>query len=270
MNVMSRRSLIASILASGTCAAAGFQVGRMRPLQNPAEDKIKFVEHEILMLVYPRFTSLDLIGPQHVFALLGPNYKTRLVWKDKKQVVSDTGVPVVPTLTFDECPSKPAIIFVPGGTDGTLAALEDKDVRSFLAQMGGNARFVTSVCTGSLVLGAAGLLKGYKATSHWLALKSLEKFGAVPVQERVVIDRNRVTGAGVTAGIDFALKLTSLLQDESYAKTVQLMMEYDPQPPFNAGNPQVADGQSVKLLESMAGPFLEDIDAAVSRLGLAP
>lgn len=270
MKFMDRRTAVASIVAGATCAAAGFQLGRSNFLRDSKDEELKFVEHEILMLVYPRFTSLDLIGPQHVFALLGPGYKTRLVWKEKKPIVSDTGVTIVPTLTFDECPDKPAIIFVPGGTDGTLAAIEDKEVRSFLAQIGIRAQYVTSVCTGSLVLGAAGLLKGYKATTHWLALKALEKFGAEPVQERVVIDRNRVTGAGVTAGIDFALKLTSLLHDESYAKSVQLMMEYDPQPPFQSGNPQVADSQSVKLLESMAGPFLDDVDVAVARLGLQP
>ena len=270
MKFIDRRAALASIVAGATCAAAGFQLGRSNLLGSSRGKEIKFADNEILMLVYPRFTSLDLIGPQHVFALLGPTYKTRLVWKDKKEIVSDTGVPITPTLSFDECPSNPAIIFVPGGTDGTLAAIEDKEVRNFLSQMGASSRYVTSVCTGSLLLGAAGLLKGYKATTHWLALKCLEKFGAQPVQERVVIDRNRVTGAGVTAGIDFALKLTALLQDESYAKSVQLMMEYDPQPPFDSGNPQVADSQSVKLLESMAAPFLDDIDAAVAKLGIMP
>lgn len=270
MKFMDRRSAVASILASATCAAAGFQLGRAYSSNRSEQEEIKFAENEILMLVYPRFTSLDLIGPQHVFALLGPGYKTRLVWKEKKPIVSDTGVSIVPSMTFNECPDKPAIIFVPGGTDGTLAAIEDKEVRYFLAQIGGRAQYVTSVCTGSLVLGASGLLKGYRATTHWLALRALEKFGAQPVQERVVIDRNRVTGAGVTAGIDFALKLTELLHDESYAKSVQLMMEYDPQPPFDSGNPQVADSQSVKLLEAMAGPFLDEVDAAVTRLGLQP
>jgi cyclohexyl-isocyanide hydratase len=220
------------------------------------------------MLVYPRFTILDLIGPQHVFALLGPEFKTRLVWKDKSELVSDTGVPIRPTLSFDECPPDPTLIFIPGGTDGTLQAMEDKDVRTFVGDVGSRCKYVTSVCTGSLVLGAAGLLNGYRATTHWLALESLKLFGATAVAERVVVDRNRVTGAGVTAGIDFALTLATLLKDESYAKTVQLMMEYDPNPPFQSGNRNNADPESVRLLEGMASPFLLDVEAAIQRISM--
>lgn len=223
---------------------------------------------QILMLVYPRFTALDLFGPQHVFSLLGPEYKTRLVWKDTSEVLSDTGVPVRPTLAFRDCTEAPAILFIPGGTDGTLAAMEDKEVREFVASRGANAKYVTSVCTGSLVLGAAGLLKGYKATTHWLALESLKSFGAEPVAERVVVDRNRITGAGVTAGIDFALTLAAMVKDESYARGIQLMMEYDPQPPFQSGNPTNADPETVKLLQAMVVPFNRDLAEAVKRLGM--
>ncbi|MFO0876888.1 MAG: DJ-1/PfpI family protein [Gemmataceae bacterium] len=222
---------------------------------------------DVLMLVYPKFTALDLIGPQHVFSLLGPEYKVRLVWKDTREVVSDTGVPVRPTLAFKDCPEECSVLFVPGGTDGTLAALEDKDVREFLAGRGAKAKYVTSVCTGSLVLGAAGLLKGYKATSHWLALNALKKLGATPVAERVVEDRNRVTGAGVTAGIDFALKLAARLKGEKYAQAVQLMMEYDPQPPFpREGTPKTADADNVTMLRAMTTPFDEKLGAAIGRL----
>jgi cyclohexyl-isocyanide hydratase len=223
---------------------------------------------EILMLVYPKFTALDLVGPQHVFSLLGPEFKTRLVWKDAKEVVSDTGIPIRPTATFKECSEAPAVVFVPGGTDGTLAAMEDKDVREFLATRGAKAKFVTSVCTGSLVLGAAGLLKGYKATSHWLALDALKGLGAEPVAERVVVDRNRVTGAGVTAGIDFALTLAAKLKDEKYAKAIQLISEYDPQPPFpKDGNPKTADADNLKMLRGMFAPFNTKLDAVVKQLG---
>jgi len=252
-------------IALGASAVSALALGCSRG-KSEATLPIEFAKYEILMLVYPRFTSLDLTGPQHVFALLGPEFKTRLVWKDKTEVISDTGVPVRPTMAFDECQENPEIIFIPGGTDGTLAAMEDKQVREFVARMGDQAKYVTSVCTGSLVLGAAGLLKGYKATSHWLALESLRDFGAEPVTERVVVDRNRVTGAGVTAGIDFALTLTSLLRDEEYAKTVQLMMEYDPKPPYSSGNPNDASPQSVDLLKAMADPFLQDIKASVKRI----
>lgn len=262
--MISRRSALK--LSAGLSAASLLGCDNSRP--DTSEQTVEYAENEILMLVYPRFTTLDLIGPQHVFALLGPEYKTRLVWKERTEVVSDTGVPVRPTMTFAECRPKPTILFIPGGTDGTLAAMEDKEVREFVAESGASATYVTSVCTGSLVLGAAGLLRGYKATCHWLALDSLTLFGAEPIGERVVVDRNRVTGAGVTAGIDFALQLVSLLKDEEYAKTVQLMMEYDPQPPFNSGNPKVASDQSVQLLKAMADPFLQDVDAAAKRIAL--
>lgn len=234
----------------------------------PATSPIEYAQHEILMLVYPRFTILDLIGPQHVFALLGPEFKTRLVWKERTEVVSDTGVPVRSTMTFDECRESPTILFVPGGTDGTLAAMEDSDVRQFLADMGATAKYVSSVCTGSLVLGAAGLLNGYRATSHWLALDALESFGATPVAERVVVDRNRITGAGVTAGIDFGLELVSMLKGDDYAKTVQLMMEYDPRPPFDTGSPANASAESVDMLEAMAEPFLAAVKATAERLAI--
>ena len=247
----------------GFCAAAATGCGVAKEPSRPTPD---YARHEILMLVYPRFTTLDLIGPQHVFSLLGADFRTRLVWKDRSEVVSDTGVPIRPTMTFAECRPEPTVLFVPGGTDGTLRAMEDETVRRFVSTMGSTATFVTSVCTGSLVLGAAGLLDGYRATSHWLALDSLKLFGATPVSERVVIDRNRVTGAGVTAGIDFGLKLVSLLKDEEYAKSVQLMMEYDPQPPFDSGTPGAASTESVDLLEAMAEPFLTEVQAVAQRI----
>lgn len=241
-------------------AAATFAEGTARADDEKPESK------DVLMLVYPQFTALDLVGPHHVFSML-EGYKVRLVWKDTKEIVSDTGIPIRPTLAFKDCPEDPAVIFVPGGTDGTLAAMGDKEVREFLASRGAKAKVVTSVCTGSLVLGAAGLLKGYKATSHWLALEALKGFGAEPVAERVVVDRNRVTGAGVTAGIDFGLTLAAKLKDEKYAKAVQLMMEYDPQPPFpKDGTPKTADADNVKMLRAMTAPFDKKLDAAIKRL----
>lgn len=236
------------------------------PAVDPAREAADRAKQQILMLIYPRFTALDLIGPQHVFSLLGPEFKTRLVWKNSQEVISDTGVPVRPTQTFADCTDKPVVLFIPGGTDGTLAAMEDPEVREFVASRGQNATYVTSVCTGALVLGAAGLLKGYRATTHWLANDALKLFGAEPVSERVVIDRNRVTGAGVTAGIDFALTLASKLKDDEYAKGIQLMMEYDPQPPFQSGSPQTAAPETVQLLQAMVGPFNQSVEAAARKL----
>jgi cyclohexyl-isocyanide hydratase len=222
---------------------------------------------EILMLVYPKFTALDLVGPHHVFSML-EGYKVRLVWKEAKEVLTDTGIPIRPPATFKECAESPAVLFVPGGTTGTLAAMEDKEVREFLAARGAKAKFVTSVCTGALVLGAAGLLKGYRATTHWLALDALKGFGAEPVAERVVTDRTRVTGGGVTAGIDFGLALAAKLKDEKYAKGIQLLSEYDPQPPFPTdGSPKTADPENVRMIREMYKPFNASLDAAVKRLG---
>lgn len=267
-NSTTRRSAIMALAAAATSTTQ--RIASAEPKQTPATTApdSQFAEHEILMLVFPQFTALDLIGPQHVFALLGPSYRTRLVWKNKDVLQSDTGIPIQPTMTFDECPRTPSIIFVPGGTDGTVAAIEDPDVRRFLSDVGSKANYVTSVCTGSLILGAAGLLKGYKATSHWLALRHLERFGATPVSERVVQDRNRITGAGVTAGIDFALTLASQLQNDDYAKSIQLMMEYDPKPPFDSGNPKAAPAASVQMLEAMTAPFHADVESAASRVKL--
>lgn len=273
---MDRRQLLTTTAAAGGAFAAGWMARPTAPAaasppepQSAADpaNRPQQARAEILMLVYPKFTILDLIGPHHVFSLLGPEFKTRLVWKDTKEIVSDTGVPIRPTLAFEDCTDEPVVLFVPGGTDGTLAAMEDKQVREFVASRGAKAKFVTSVCTGALVLGAAGLLKGYKATTHWLALDALKHFGAEPVAERVVTDRNRVTGAGVTAGIDFGLTLAAKLKDEKYAKAIQLMSEYDPQPPYpKDGTPKTADADNVKMLRAMTAPFNTQIEAAVKRL----
>lgn len=246
------RAIGAALPASATLASSA----------GAAEERPK---QDVLMLVYPKFTALDLVGPHHVFSML-EGYRVRLVAKSKTEVVTDAGIPIRPTAAFEECVEDPAVLFVPGGTEGTLAAMEDRETRDFLAGRGAKAKYVTSICTGSLVLGAAGLLKGYKATSHWLAVDSLKMFGAQPVNERVVVDRNRVTGGGVTAGIDFALRLAATIKDDAYAKGIQLFMEYDPQPPFNSGSPKTADAETVKMLRAMTVPFQTKLDGVIRRL----
>ena len=167
--------------------------------------------------------------------------------------------------SISEATDTPAVLFVPGGTDGTLAVMQDPEVLDFLVSRSTAARYVTSVCTGSLVLAAAGLLRGRRATTHWLALESLRAFGVESVAERVVVDGNRITGAGVTAGIDFALTLAAALTDETYAKGVQLMMEYDPHPPFQSGRPDAADPDTVAMLEAMVVGFNRDVEAVAGR-----
>jgi cyclohexyl-isocyanide hydratase len=196
---------------------------------------------EIAMLLYPGLTLLDLIGPQTVFSWFA---NIHLVWKTTDLIASDTGIRMQPTATFESCPQDLDVLFVPGGF-GQDKFMNDVEVLAFLADRGSRAKYVTSVCSGSLLLGAAGLLKGYKATSHWAARAGLTAFGAEPVDARVVVDRNRISGGGVTAGIDFGLVMLAKLRGDDAAKVTQLAMEYDPEPPFHAGNPKSAGPEIV-------------------------
>lgn len=196
------------------------------------------------MVLYPGMFLQDLVGPLAVFEAL-MNRDIHLLWKNLEPVGNEGPkqtalIPVKPTTTFANCPDKLDVLFVPGGVPGTMTMMEDPEVLAFLAAKGKTARFVTSVCTGSLVLGAAGLLKGYKATSHWATHDVLAELGAIPTKGRVVVDRNRITGGGVTAGIDFGLQIAALLRNDDYAKAIQLYLEYDPAPPFDAGSPEKA------------------------------
>jgi cyclohexyl-isocyanide hydratase len=191
------------------------------------------------MLVYPGMFLQDLVGPLTMFEALMKR-DIHLLWKDKQPVGPEKphhpGLPVTPTTTFADCPATLDVLFVPGGVPGTLTMMEDREVLDFLADRGAKAKWVTSVCTGSLILGAAGLLRGYRAASHWSTLDVLRELGARPTAKRVVTDRNRMTGGGVTAGLDFGLDLIARLRNPTYAQAVQLYLEYDPQPPFRAGN----------------------------------
>jgi cyclohexyl-isocyanide hydratase len=162
-------------------------------------------------------------------------------------------IPVTPTTSFADCPKNLDLLFVPGGVNGTLQLMEDPVALQFLADQAPRSRYVASVCTGSLILGAAGLLKGYRATSHWMTIDALAELGATPVKERVVIDRNRITGGGVTAGMDFGLALVAIMRNRTYAEAVQLYLEYDPKPPFNAGSPDTAPRRVREFLDEMLG-----------------
>jgi cyclohexyl-isocyanide hydratase len=188
-------------------------------------------------LLYPYLTQLDLTGPAQVFAAAG-NFESHFVWKDKAPVMSDAGIALLPTNSFANCPQVD-LLLVPGGP-GQAALMQDQAVLSWLASQGAAASWVTSVCSGSLLLGAAGLLKGYRAASHWNYREHLPRFGATTDTARVVRDRNRITGGGVTAGIDLALSVLSELRGEQEAKEVQLLLEYAPAPPFDCGRPEAA------------------------------
>jgi cyclohexyl-isocyanide hydratase len=206
------------------------------------------------MLLYPGCTQLDLTGPYEVLSQL-EGARVHLAWKDTKPVRADSGLAILPTTTLDDCPPVD-VLFVPGGL-GRLQLAPDQAMLAFLRHHGRTARWVTAVCGGSLLLGAAGLLDGYAATTHWAAVDLLPSFGARYVPGRVVVDRNRITGGGVTAGIDFGLRLVAEIAGERAAQALELALEYDPEPPFRCGSPRLADPALVeevraRLAERMA------------------
>lgn len=201
------------------------------------------------MLLYPHLTQLDLTAPYEVFSKL-PGAEMSLIWKSLDPVVADSGLALLPNITLADAPQAD-VLFVPGGS-GQVRLMRDPVVLGFLRRQAENARYVTAVCTGSLLLGAAGLLTGYEATTHWAFHELLAQCGARPVRRRVVVDRNRVTGAGVTAGIDFALRLTAELFGEERARAIQLALEYEPEPPFTSGSPEHA---APELVESVRKRF---------------
>jgi cyclohexyl-isocyanide hydratase len=223
---------------------------------------------EIGLLIYPNVTQLDATGPAQVLSRV-PGAKIHMIWKTRDPVPTDAGFAIVPTTTFADCPQLD-VICVPGGA-GQVALMTDDETLGFLRRQAERARYVTSVCTGSLVLGAAGLLKGYKSACHWAWRDMLGPLGAVPVAERVVRDRNRISGGGVTAGIDFSLAVAAELAGEEAAKLIQLTLEYDPQPPFDCGSPEKAGPERTAKLRAAFGKMLrqrEDaLAAATARLG---
>ena len=222
------------------------------------------------MLIYPGMILQDLVGPQTVFSILQAD--VRLVWKDKNPVMTDIGIALSAHDTFDTCPTELDVLFVPGGLGGSIACMKDAEITGFLASSGSRARYVKSVCTGSLVLAAAGLLRGYQATSHWYVRDLLPLMGATLRAERVVEDRNRFTAGGVTSGIDFGLTLAARLSNEDTAKRIQLLIEYDPKPPFAAGSPDsagsVLTGQIMQRRAPLIASARKEAELARERLGI--
>jgi cyclohexyl-isocyanide hydratase len=204
----------------------------------------------IQMLVYPDMTLLDLVGPAQVWSVW-PNAKIQFVWKEARPLMTDCGLAVVPTHSFSDAADSPGILFAPGGIEGTARVMADTEVTDFMSAQGMNAEWVTSVCTGALILGASQLLDGYRATTHWMALDALAGFGAESVRERWVIDRNRATGGGVTAGIDFGLALMAEVAGEDIARAAQLGLEYDPSPPFDSGSVEKASPETVEFVRAV-------------------
>ncbi|MBP0465356.1 DJ-1/PfpI family protein [Roseomonas sp. PWR1] len=215
------------------------------------------------LLLFPRLTQLDMTGPFEVFSRV-PGATTHLVWKTTDPVRSDTGLSMLPDTRFADCPPLD-VVCVPGGP-GVAALMEDEEVLAFLRAQAATARYVTSVCTGALVLAAAGLLKGRQATTHWASHDFLSTLGAVPVQGRVVRDGRFVTGGGVTAGIDFALTLVAEMVSPEVAQAIQLQIEYAPAPPFDAGSPATAPAGVLAAAKARGAGMRAEREALVARV----
>jgi cyclohexyl-isocyanide hydratase len=205
---------------------------------------------KIGLLLFPGVQLLDFVGPYETFKAT-PEAETLLIGADMQPLTASCGLPLQPTISFDDCPQLD-VICVPGGA-GVNPLLRDEGTLSFIRKQAGGARYITSVCTGSLLLGAAGLLKGKKATSHWYAVDFLEKFGAIYTPGRVVRDGNLITAGGITSGIDFGLVMIAELFGQEEAEAVQLGIEYAPQPPFNSGTPETAPAGARALAEQRLG-----------------
>ena len=220
------------------------------------------------MVLFPGLTQLDLTGAYEVLARM-PNTRVRLVASTLEPVRSEWGLTISPDATFGDAPALD-VLCVPGGW-GVNGRLDDEELLGFLRTRADHARYITSVCSGALLLGAAGLLRGYRATTHWLSLDLLPLLGAEAVRQRVVRDRNRVTGAGVTAGIDFGLALTAELFGPAAAQRIQLAIEYAPAPPFDSGSPDTAPDDIRHALGRDSEGALRQrralVEAAARRLG---
>jgi len=208
---------------------------------------------QIGFLVFPQVQQLDLTGPHDVLASL-PGAATHLIWKTRDPVVSSSGLVLTPDVTYETCPPLD-VICVPGGS-GVTDLLRDERTIEFVRKQAASARFVTSVCTGALLLGAAGLLRGRRATTHWAFHSLLEPLGAIPTHARVVRDGNLITGGGVTAGIDFGLTVAAELAGADEAQAIQLELEYAPAPPFDAGDPDVAPQAVVETVRQRSAAGL--------------
>ena len=216
-------------------------------------------------LIFPKVTQLDLTGPAQVLSRVS-GAKVHLIWKSIEPVMTDVGFTINPTTTFETCEPLD-VLCVPGGF-GVFDQLNDTETLKFLRAQGRTARYVTSVCNGSLLLGAAGLIDGYKSACHWMWRRYLTQFGAEPVAARVVRDRNRLSGAGVTSGIDFAFTLAGELAGEEAARMIQLGLEYDPQPPFDCGSPEKAGADRVKRAYSVQEAWIRGVEAQIEQAAL--
>lgn len=238
--------------AAGTATAAGATPGA-----TAAAAPFRFG-----MIIFDGMTNLDFAAPQDAFTKLRGG-QVHVLAKTRDAVKTDTGGRVLPDLALSEAPELD-LLFI-GGGPGVNALMEDAEMLGFLAARAPRARWITSVCTGALVLGAAGLLRGYRAATHWTAMEVLPLLGAEPVHERVVVDRNRITGGGVTAGLDFGLAVLAKLGGDDLARLVQLGQEYDPAPPFDSGSPRKAPAAIVERFRNATARTTAERMAAARR-----
>jgi cyclohexyl-isocyanide hydratase len=218
----------------------------------------------VAMLLFPGVTQLDMTGPLEVFGRVR-GVSVQLVAKSRDAVSAASLTPpamqILPSACVDDIATAD-LLCVPGGP-GHIDLLNDAETLAFLRRVAASARYVTSVCTGSLVLGAAGLLRGYRATTHWNSMHCLAALGAVPVEQRVVIDRNRITGGGVTSGIDFALQVIREVWGDRPAQQAELTLEYNPSPPMGAGSPRTAPTELVEHVRTIMKPVSDRQAAAI-------
>jgi cyclohexyl-isocyanide hydratase len=260
IDATTRRAFLRALAATAAIASIPRATAAETPdaqAHEQAMAQLKPGSENIVILLYPGFTALDAIGPEYILSTMS-GAKVKFVAKTLAPVTCETGFEVTPQFSFENCPAAPDLFLIPGGTAGVMAALADPETMDFIRKTGAASKLVGSVCTGSLLLGAAGLLDDYEATSHWQTLELLPLCGARPSKKRVVFDRDRVTGAGVTAGLDLALEIVQRYRGDFYAKGVQLLAQYAPQPPFpGSGDPATADPDVVKLMNGMHKPFVD-------------
>lgn len=242
------KTLAAGVAAAPVLSQAAIAAETLPQAAAPAAKPL-----HIAMVIFQGMTQLDFSAPFEVLARI-PGAQVEVVAETLEPVASDTGLRLLPTHTFASS-VQPDLLFVPGGP-GQNAQMTNPAMIGYLAATGKNAAYVTSVCTGSLLLAAAGLLQGYKATCHWLSIDQLSLLGVVAQQQRVVVDRNRITGAGVTSGMDFALTVVAALRGDELARRLELLLEYDPQPPYRSGTPSLAGPAMVQQVRALAAPML--------------
>ena len=206
---------------------------------------------KIQALLFPGMTTIDVVGPLQPLAYT-PNAEVELVAACSGAVPTDAGVPILATTTFKDADRSPDVFVVPGGGKPAVDQLEDPQTLAFVAEQGARADWVVSVCTGALILGAAGLLRGYRAATYWSMMEELRAFGAIPTYERVVIDRNRCTGGGLTAGVDVGIAVAGAVFGEATGQELELLLEYNPDPPYRTGHPSLAPDSLVERVRPNA------------------